>query len=165
MVTRSVILWRLTSSPARSLKILSPLHTIVMWVLLKHMHIYLILWFQMSGVVIDSGQHGCRTYTPEHLFDCLSWWLLQVPEVVRTDYQLIDISEDGFVSCLSIINNNFSNNNRFVAVVSFLDNGSVLIVWVYVNVCICCIMCIGVQQLNATVHWLKKQLMLHVHAL
>jgi hypothetical protein len=36
---------------------------------------------------------------------------------------------------------------------------------VYVNVCICCIMCIGVQQLNATVHWLKKQLMLHVHAL
>ncbi len=129
------------------------------------MHIYLILSFQMSGVVIDSGQHGCRTYTPEHLFDCLSWWLLQVPEVVRTDYQLIDISEDGFVSCLSIINNNFSNNNRFVAVVSFLDNGSVLIVWVYVNVCICCIMCIGVQQLNVTVHWLKKQLMLHVHAL
>jgi hypothetical protein len=36
---------------------------------------------------------------------------------------------------------------------------------VYVNVCICCIMCIGVQQLNVTVHWLKKQLMLHVHAL
>jgi hypothetical protein len=88
-----------------------------------------------------------------------------VPEVVRTDYQLIDISEDGFVSCLSIINNNFNNNNRFVAVVSFLDNGSVLIVWVYVNICICCIMFIGVQQLNVTFHWLKKQLMLHVHAL
>ncbi len=128
------------------------------------MHVYLILSFQMSGVVIYSGQHGCCTCTPEHLLDCLSWWL-QVPEVVRTDYQLIDISEDGFVSCLSIINNNFNNNNRFVAVVSFLDNGSVLIVWVYVNICICCIMFIGVQQLNVTFHWLKKQLMLHVHAL
>jgi hypothetical protein len=65
------------------------------------MHIYLILSFQMSGVVIYSGQHGCCTCTPEHLLDCLSWWLLQVPEVVRTDYQLIDISEDGFVSLLT----------------------------------------------------------------
>lgn len=29
---------------------------------------------------------------------CCSWMLSQVPHVNRTDYQLIDISEDGFVS-------------------------------------------------------------------
>jgi hypothetical protein len=37
-----------------------------------------------------------------HKLKC-AFWILQVPEVVRTDYQLIDISEDGFVSCLSFL--------------------------------------------------------------
>ena len=38
---------------------------------------------------------------------------LQVPEVVRTDFQLIDISEDGFVSAYPVLSSYHRDRSCF----------------------------------------------------
>jgi translation initiation factor 5A len=63
-----------------------------------------------------------------------------VPEVVRTDYQLIDISEDGFVSCFPFFQQLFPRVG-VVGFLCFVDNGSVLLCSLYINVLCLCVFC------------------------
>lgn len=73
----SATLLLLTSSPARNLKILCHLLTTVM-----SAHFFNFFLFKRLLLILKH----------EHVIS------LQVPHVNRTEYQLIDISEDGFVS-------------------------------------------------------------------
>jgi hypothetical protein len=83
-VMLSVTLLRLISSLLRSLKILFLLPTIVMYASISiclcfsFQFLYFYSLFNFNFIAIFSS--------------------FQVPHVNRTDYQLIDISEDGFVS-------------------------------------------------------------------
>lgn len=94
-VTPNVISLLLTSSLGRSLRILSPLHTIVMCVLsvscLWSLPLFPYIPFIFIFVLIFDN----------YVFK------LQVPHVNRTDYQLIDISEDGFVCAFIPLSGSF----------------------------------------------------------
>lgn len=92
MVMLNVTLLALISSTPRSLKILSLLLTTVMYELWSFTLVVLSDFWTLSTYY--------EMYFSWHYFN-----LIQVPHVTRTDYQLIDISEDGFVcsyffSCL-----------------------------------------------------------------
>lgn len=79
MVMLSVTLLGLTFSMGKSLRILFPLLTTVMYGAYEFdFLLFCILFRRINRCSYLSG--------------------LQVPHVNRTDYQLIDISEDGFVS-------------------------------------------------------------------
>lgn len=84
----NVTLLRLTSLMGKSLKILFLLPIIVMYVYLSFM-----IAFVFSGRATTAA-------VPILNIRCVLE--LQVPHVNRTDYQLIDISEDGFVRCFTL---------------------------------------------------------------
>lgn len=86
-VMLSVTLLGLIFSLPRSLKILCPLPTTVMYVPVHVFSSYVFSFLESTLLELFL-----------FLKICVFVLLFQVPHVNRTDYQLIDISEDGFVS-------------------------------------------------------------------
>lgn len=89
-VTLSVTSSVSISSPGRSSRISCLPLTIVMWVSL--------LWRGFCSLFMLLFYYVWRVLRDARVSDVVLHGPVQVPEVVRTDYQLIDISEDGFVS-------------------------------------------------------------------
>ncbi|XP_040872540.1 uncharacterized protein [Glycine max] len=94
-VMPSVTLLGLIFSLPRSLKILCPLLTTVMYALVHVFHVY--CFFSSVNSLSDDTYWNFSCSQILFVF----FFLFQVPHVNRTDYQLIDIAEDGFLSLLT----------------------------------------------------------------
>ena len=98
-VMLSATLLELISSLLRSLKILSPLLTTVMYAPTSFIFLIFYSWFTVIHFLIVAPHNNICYVVVFLFFSFLFFFPCQVPHVNRTDYQLIDISEDGFVSC------------------------------------------------------------------